>query len=124
MNEYGNIAERYPVPLSGFSNGDVHLIDILSTKDGKGATLTETSYEALKSVKAEKKVCAVAGDTTSSMTGPHSGMFVQLEGLLGTPLLKTPCRHHSADLEEKECYKTIFGHTTAPQRGEFVQFRK
>ena len=53
----------------------------------------------------------------------HNGMFTKFEELMEGPLLKSPCRHHSADLEPKAAYKVIFGPTRAPARAEFLDFR-
>ena len=124
MNEHGEIKERFPVVLTGFEGGEAHVVEIPTVPNGQGETMAKTTERVLKSVNAQNKIVAVVGDTTSSMSGIHAGMFRKLEDLVGNPLLKTPCRHHSHDLLVGIAFKTLFGPTKAPARTDFLAFRK
>ena len=124
LDEHGTVTERFPIALSGFEGGEARIIEIPKIDNGQGITMANATLAALKAVNADTKIVAVVGDTTSSITGIHSGMFRKLEDLIGRPVLKTPCRHHSIDLLQGAAFKALFGPTKSPARSDFVTFRK
>ena len=120
MDQHGEVVERFPILLSGFSDGTVRLVRIPTIEDGRGETMANMIYNTITPKYARTKIAGVAGDTCSANLGSNSGMFAKLEALIGKAILWSPCRHHSVDLFEKTAFKTIFGPTRSPKKAEFL----
>ena len=127
QEEFGELKERMPTILSGFSDGTDHLLDIPTVSDGTGKT-TAAKISAIVDENDDDgevgdKLVSVSGDTYSGNRGYKSGQWAELERVRGKPLLKAPCRHHGVDLLPKAAYKEVFGPSKGPTNSDFKKFR-
>ena len=119
VDQRGELVERLPIVLSGFPDGEDRLLEAPIVEDGTGIVSAQKVHDVLMANNAQESVVAVSTDTTAAMSGVNHGSVVELERLLGRPLLKPFCREHIADLSQKKSYKTIFGKTKAPANADF-----
>ena len=125
QEEFGELKERMPILLSGFSDGSEHLLDIPVVSDGTGKTSAHQIFDTIEANDTEENdikenLVGVSGDTYNGNRGHKTGQWVELERKLGRPLMKAPCRHHAVDLLPKAAYKEIFGPSKGLISSEFV----
>lgn len=86
----------------------------LTPINGKGRTIAEDIYKALKDTELEHNLSIVGTDGTASMTGKYNGSIRALEELFNRPLQWVVCLLHANELPLRHVFTKLDGTTNSP----------
>ena len=119
----GDWGDRLAIVLSGGPGQNPKLLSAKKIDSGKGETMADEVISTLKKWGADKCVCGMCFDTTSSNTGWLKGACVLIEKKLGRPLLWLPCSHHILELFLKAVWYVLFGEDMEPSYTDMGKFK-
>ena len=86
----------------------------LSVQDGKGTTIGQALYKAIKNTDLQNTLSTIGSDGTPIMTGKHRGSIATLEELLRRPLQWAICLLHTNELPLRHVFKHLDGVSASP----------
>ncbi|KYM96046.1 Chondroitin proteoglycan-2 [Cyphomyrmex costatus] len=114
--------DRLPIVLT--SRGTEQLLGAPALDAAKGIDMASAIICTMNEWNVTDGVKALCFDTTSSNTGPHTGLCAVLEKKLDRSFLHLACRHHIAELLLRSVFETYWKGTNGPNIQLFQRFQK